>query len=154
MANMTKPLAIALLMSGCVFGAETSTVVGPRNSLVQISEVRAETDQGMQPVLSATFVPNFATGANDLSFDAEGWSGTVTLEDLASTIQSGGVESILIERGGSAEVQPILITTSEVDSALANTPLGRQATLTFVIYIENRSVQVVVELDVAAGYGC
>lgn len=152
---MTKPLVMALLMSGCVFGAETD-VVGTADALVRINSVQAETDQGMQALWETTFLPDFETGANELFFEGEGWSGSINFEDLASTIRNGGSESILIERDGNAEVQPIRITSEVVpffaDSARAR--FDRRATLTFVTFIENRSVQVVVELDLAEGYDC
>ncbi|MFK8002163.1 MAG: hypothetical protein AB8H86_21390 [Polyangiales bacterium] len=152
---MTKPLVMALLMSGCVFGAETD-VVGAGNQLVRINRVQSETDQGMQPLRDATFLPDFETGANELLFGGEGWNGAIRFEDLAWTVQNGGTENLSIERDGNAEVQRVAIT-SDVEpffSTVGTTRFDRRATLTFVTFIENRAVEVVVELDLAVGYDC
>lgn len=154
-AKMTKPLVMALMMSGCVFGAETD-VVGAGNQLVRINSVRTETDQGMQPVRDATFLPDFGTGANELFFETDDWGGAIRFEDLARTIQNGGNQDVSIERGGSADVQRVAIT-SEVEpffTSIGSTRFDRRATLTFVTFIENRAVEVVVELDLAVGYDC
>lgn len=144
---MTRPLVIALLMSGCVFGAETDTVV-LESIQVRVNEVRAETNEGMQPLRSAVFVPDFGTGA-ELSFDAEGWTGTIDFEDLVAMIENGGGETILIERDGSAEVQPIRITSEVIPFRVDG--FQQRATLTFVTYIDNRSVQLAVELAFTGG---
>lgn len=146
---------MSLLMSGCVFGAETD-VVGAGNQFVRINSVRAETDQGMETLREATFLPDFETGANELFFEAEDWGATIRFEDLARMIQNGGNQDVLIERGRSAEVQRVGIT-SEVEpffTSAGGTRFDRRATLTFVTFVENRAVQVVVELDVAVGYDC
>ena len=152
---MMKPVAMALLMSGCVFGAETD-VVSSANSIVRIHEVRAQTGEGMRPVRDATFIPDFETGANELSFDGEDWSGTINFENLAETIRLGGGESILIERSSGAEMQAIQVR-SEVEpfsDQSGGFRFDRRATMTFVTFIDNEAVEVVVELDLSEGYDC